>query len=80
MKATFTKHGKGVAIRIPLSVVRAAGMKLDEAVQVNAVSGQIIIQSDETPFYNLDELVKRITPRNRHKLIDFGPAVGKEVL
>lgn len=30
--------------------------------------------------YSLDDLVKKITPANRHDEIDFGPPVGRELL
>jgi len=30
--------------------------------------------------YTLEELVKKITPENRHEETDFGPPVGREIL
>jgi antitoxin component of MazEF toxin-antitoxin module len=32
------------------------------------------------PKYRLDELVARITKKNRHREVDWGPPVGKEIL
>ncbi|MDE2859749.1 MAG: hypothetical protein OXN94_18015 [Chloroflexota bacterium] len=31
------------------------------------------------PHYTLEELVAQITPENRHREIDIGSAVGKEI-
>jgi hypothetical protein len=28
--------------------------------------------------YSLDELLAKVTPENRHELIDWGPSVGRE--
>lgn len=32
------------------------------------------------PEYTLQELLKGITKKNKHELIDWGPDVGKEIL
>ncbi|HTZ73549.1 MAG TPA: AbrB/MazE/SpoVT family DNA-binding domain-containing protein [Candidatus Aquilonibacter sp.] len=78
MKSVVKKWGNSASIRIPKSVMRAARLKLDDAVEIKEESGRIIIESADQPEYDLDELVRRITPKNRHKEVDFGRPVGKE--
>jgi antitoxin MazE len=41
--------------------------------------GNLVIAPIGKPTYTLQELVGKITPENRHDLIDFGPPRGKEV-
>jgi antitoxin component of MazEF toxin-antitoxin module len=36
--------------------------------------------SSTTTTYSLKDLVKKITPANRHEEIDFGQPVGRELL
>jgi uncharacterized alpha-E superfamily protein len=40
---------------------------------------QLLSVYPEIPEFSLDDLVQKITPENRHKLLDWGPPVGKEV-
>jgi hypothetical protein len=44
-------------------------------VEVSRKQGPLI-----TTKYSLDDLVKKITPANRHGEIDFGQPVGRELL
>jgi antitoxin MazE len=79
MKAKLRKSASGVLLKIPSSVMRAAGLKWNDPVEVRAESGRIVIEPLDYPSYDLDELIKGITSRNRHKAVDFGPPRGKEV-
>lgn len=73
------KWGKSAAIRIPAAVLKAAHLRLEQAVEVRADKGRIVIEPVGTKTYDIDDLLKRVTPENRHELIDWGPPVGKEV-
>ena len=42
--------------------------------------GRIIASADDVPVYDLHELLKGITPENRHEETDWGPAVGREII
>jgi antitoxin MazE len=45
---------------------------------VSVDNGAIVIRPSR-PRYSLDELVRRITPKNRHDESDWGGALGAEV-
>jgi antitoxin MazE len=79
-ESTVSKWGNSLAVRIPQGMARQAriseGDSLTLALQHD---GSIILRSTRRR-YDLEELVSRINPRNRHRETDWGPAVGKEVL
>lgn len=42
--------------------------------------GSYILQPHPRRIYGLEDLVKRMTPRNVHKELDFGGPLGREIL
>jgi antitoxin MazE len=79
MKATVKKWGNSAAVRIPASVMEAMHLDLDDVVEVREDKGRIVIEPVRRKTYVLDALVKRITAKNLHEAVDFGPPQGKEV-
>ncbi len=59
--------------------MRAARLKLDDAVDVREEAGRIVIEPVRQQEYDLNVLVKKINRKNVHREIDFGKPVGKEV-
>ena len=79
MRATVKKWGNSAAVRIPASIMQATRLDLDEAVDVREEAGRIVIEPLRKKTYDLDELLKAITSKNQHELIDFGLPMGNEV-
>ncbi len=79
MQVTVKKWGNSAAVRIPAAVMQAVHLDLDEVVDVREESGRIVIEPTRQKTWDLDELLRGITAKNRHEAVDFGPAVGKEV-
>jgi antitoxin MazE len=79
MKAVVKKWGNSASVRIPAAIMQAARLDLDDPVDVREESGRIIIEPERRKEYDLEELVKAITPENLHGEVDFGSPVGKEV-
>jgi antitoxin MazE len=79
MRATVKKWGNSAAVRIPASVMQATHLDLDDVVDVREEAGRIVIEPVRQKTYQLAELLKGITPQNRHDAVDFGPAMGQEV-
>ena len=73
------KWGNSPAVRLPAAVMEAAQLTLDQAVEVRAENGRIVIEP-ATPTYCLDDLIAGITAENRHTEQDFGSAQGQELL
>lgn len=80
MHTVIRKWGNSPAVRLPVSVMSAARLKLEQKVQVTVEQGRIIIEPVGRIEYSLDRLVAGITRKNSHKEISFGAPVGKEAL
>lgn len=72
------KWGNSPAVRLPVAIMEAAHLSLDQPVQVRAENGRVIIEP-VSPTYLLDDLLAGITPQNCHSEQDFGTPQGKEV-
>lgn len=77
MRARIAKWGNSLGVRIPRTVAREAGLNEGASVEVK-VSGRNVVLAPARPEYNLDDLVARITPKNRHGETDWGTPVGNE--
>ncbi len=80
MKTTVCKWGNSLAIRVPKRVVEEAGLREKDSVDIEVHEGTLVIRPHLRRVYRLEDLVKRITPRNVHDEIDFGGPVGAETL
>ena len=80
MRAVVKKWGNSASVRIPASVMVAAGLRLDQAVEVREDNGRIVIEPIESEDYDLAQLLAAITPENTHENVDFGMPIGKEVI
>jgi antitoxin MazE len=78
MRAVVKKWGNSASVRIPVAVLKAAHLDLDEPVDVREESGRIVIEPLRRKEYDLAELVKGITRENLHAEVAFGDPVGKE--
>ncbi|NVN10566.1 AbrB/MazE/SpoVT family DNA-binding domain-containing protein [Nguyenibacter vanlangensis] len=80
MRAVVKKWGNSASIRIPASVMAAAGLKLDQPVDVREEGGRVVIEPVSKAEYDLTDLLSGITPDNIHAEVDFGWPVGQERL
>ncbi len=79
MKTQLSRWGNSLAVRIPKPVADAAKLRAGDAVVVEVEhSGAVKIRK---PMYEptLAELVRAITPENRHTETGWGPPVGNEL-
>lgn len=73
------KWGNSPAVRLPAAIMEAAHLALDQAVEVRAENGRVIIEP-AIPSYALEDLLAGITAENRHAEQDFGAPQGQELL
>jgi len=76
---TVKKWGDSPAIQIPADILQSAHLALEQAVDVRAEAGRIIIEAI-APGYTLDKLLDGIADDNLHTEVDFGAAQGREQL
>ncbi len=80
MKTTAQKWGNSLAIRVPKSIAQQAGLKVKDDLDIEVRKGVLVLRPHLRRVYRLEDLVKRMTPRNVHKALDFGGPVGREAL
>ena len=76
-KTQIAKWGNSLGLRLPKSVALEARVRAGDSVEVSVRNGTIEV-SPSRSTYSLDDLVARITPRNRHRETDWGAPVGHE--
>lgn len=79
MRSQITKWGNSMAVRIPKEILEQTGIKAQQAVDIRAQEGAIVIEPALSREEQLNQLLDQITPENRHEFIDFGEPVGKEI-
>lgn len=79
MKAQLRKWGNSLAVRIPKPVAEAAQMQQGDRLEFQVAGpGTLRIRKAKTKP-TLAQLVRGITPENRHDETDWGAPVGNEV-
>ena len=78
MRITVRKWGNSASVRIPASVMAAARLTPDQAVEVREEDGRIIIEPVPPPTPDLAALVAAITEDNLHDSLDTGAPRGRE--
>jgi antitoxin MazE len=74
------KWGNSPSVRLPVAIMNAAALNVDDTVEIAVEDGRIVIVPVKAKEYSLDALLAGITPDNIHERVDFGAAVGKELL
>lgn len=83
MRLTIQKWGNSLALRIPALAAQEAGVKQGSSVDLAADPDRLVlkvIRRRKKGEITLDELLAKVTPTNRHALVEIGPAVGREVV
>lgn len=78
MKTVVQQWGNSLALRIPKAFAQQTSIKKGSPVTLTVESGGMVMKPVKRRKYTLEELVSRITPRNRHPETDWGQPVGKE--
>jgi antitoxin MazE len=77
MVTSIQRWGNSLAVRIPKAFAAEVKLTEDTAVDIS-IDGDTIVISPTRREWSLEELVKKITPSNRHREISWGPSSGKE--
>ena len=74
---SLAKWGTSAAVRLPKSVLDAAGLKPGDHLSIEVRDRMIVIQPvADKP--TLEDLLAGITPENLHAATDWGGPAGKE--
>jgi len=77
-RTQLARWGNSLAVRIPLRVVETARLREGDELTLAVGKNRAIVMIPAQRKYQLDELISKITARNRHDETDWGPPVGKE--
>ena len=73
-----SKWGNSLAVRIPRGIAKEARLAEGDRLTLNvATDGSIVLRSTRRK-YELQQLVSRITAKNRHSETDWGEPAGQE--
>jgi len=75
MQARIQKWGNSLGLRIPLQLAKQLNLCQGSSVILEIENGRIIIQP---PKYDLETMLKEITPKNKHHLIFDEDQRGRE--
>ncbi|MYM95609.1 AbrB/MazE/SpoVT family DNA-binding domain-containing protein [Duganella vulcania] len=75
MLVKVSRWGNSAALRIPATALKASGFQIGQELNLEVSIGRLSL---ELPAANLEDLIARITPENRHNLPLDGPAAGNE--
>ncbi|PVZ84193.1 PbsX family transcriptional regulator [Serratia sp. S1B] len=74
------KWGNSPSVRLPVAIMKAAELKVDDTVEVSVEDGRIVIMPVRATAYSLEGLLSGVTDDNIHPGVSFGQPVGKEAL
>lgn len=76
---TVQKWGNSLGLRLPKSITERYAIRSGSVLTIIQDKTEIKIRPQREAVPTLEEMLAAITKKNRHKLIDFGPPVGKEI-
>jgi antitoxin MazE len=79
MRSVIEKWGNSASVRLPVALMEAAHLELDQAVDIRESKSRIIIEPVQRVEYDLKDLLNDIDADNLHKPEDFGAPLGKEI-
>ena len=78
MRSLIKKCGDSASIGIPATVMAAASLSIDQAVEVREENGRIVIEPVRASTYALEDLLVGMTPETFPDAEGFGRPVGEE--
>jgi antitoxin MazE len=82
MITKIQKWGNSLAMRLPKELASSFNLKAGSQVTFITNNDGFTIRPEikiEIPKYTLEDMVKGITKKNRHKEFDWGKPMGKEI-
>ena len=80
MRTSVQKWGNSLAVRIPKAFAADLGIDQDVPVDLSMEDGALIVRPSQRDRYDLQSLLAQVTDENLHAPVDWGPAVGRELL
>ena len=78
MQTKIQKWGNSLGLRIPRSFAAEVQVTEGATVDLSVENGRLLVRPLRTRKYVLSDLLKKVSPRNMHREVSMGEAVGRE--
>ncbi|HEX6176125.1 MAG TPA: AbrB/MazE/SpoVT family DNA-binding domain-containing protein [Candidatus Binatia bacterium] len=79
MQVRVQKWGNSLAVRIPKPLAEDADVKEGTVLNLTVSEGKVVATPVERKKLSLRQLLAKVTRKNLHAEVDFGPSVGREI-
>ncbi|MBM4259854.1 MAG: AbrB/MazE/SpoVT family DNA-binding domain-containing protein [Deltaproteobacteria bacterium] len=79
MQVRVQKWGNSLAVRIPKPLAKDADVTEGTVLNLAVSDGKVVATPVQRKKLTLDQLLSRVTKKNRHAEIDTGKPVGREI-
>jgi antitoxin MazE len=79
MHVRVQKWGNSLAVRIPKPLAEDAEVKEGTVLNLAVSEGKVVATPVQTKKTSLKQLLAKVTRKNLHAEVDFGPSVGREI-
>jgi antitoxin MazE len=79
MHVRVQKWGNSLAVRIPKPLAEDADVKEGTVLNLALSEGKVVATPVERKKLSLKQLLAKVTRKNLHAEVDFGPSVGREI-
>lgn len=79
MHVRVQKWGNSLAVRIPKPLAEDADVKEGTVLNLAVFEGKVVATPVERKKLSLKQLLAKVTRKNLHAEVDFGPSVGREI-
>jgi antitoxin MazE len=78
MNTVVQQWGNSLALRIPKAFAQQTRIKKGSPVSLSVQGGRMVVRPLRQRKYTLEQLVSKITPKNRHPETEWGQPMGDE--
>ena len=79
MHVRVQKWGNSLAVRIPKPLAEDAEVKEGTVLNLAVSEGKVVATPVQIKKTSLKQLLAKVTRKNLHAEVDFGPSVGREI-
>ena len=79
MHVRVQKWGNSLAIRIPKPLAEDAEVKEGTVLNLAVSEGKVVAAPVQIKKTSVKQLLAKVTRKNLHAEVDFGPSVGREI-
>jgi antitoxin MazE len=79
MHVRVQKWGNSLAVRIPKPLAEDAEVKEGTVLNLAVSEGKVVATPVKKKKQSLKQLLAKVTRKNLHAEVDYGPAVGREI-